>query len=958
MANIEPSKSINIDKELGTLDIYKYSPNAIVQVTLNRLQDMLDGKVVLLEPSTPFTYLLETTCMNTAFAVQEFAMLTRKLYPRLANNDEDLYLHMSDYDYLGRFSEPSSAKVIFNIMFNDFKTKANYDPVLREYVFKLPRHLKVLIGKYVYLLTSAVVIRLASNDVVDVRFENQDFNNIFPVKTNHINYFIKNVGQTESYISFELELPEVDIEVNDLPVDLTSVFSGELTYKLDRKYYYFRAFYYQDEQYKEMLVTHTNEVYDISVPTCIIKVLPTENKVKYSVPSVYLNSRQVTGNIRVLLYTTTGYNSVNFSDFQIGDFSVEYGDVFPTLELDKYTTALQSITKIVYIQENVNSGKDGLSFEELKSAVIDNSIGDRKLPITAKQLTFSTGQNNFKIIKDVDVVTNRIYKLETQLPPPKTRYPVTKYNLDILEYATTIENLRSGNGVKMYTQDITVINQGTIFKLDSGILSLLTPSQAASLTGLTGSGLITETNRVNYLSVYYHYVIDTSENKTELRAYDLNKPKIKSSSFKSFNETARVSVNTVTNNLYKSPQGYTLDVLANLKKFSETIGQNQVKPVLVYTDIAGSKFYLSSLFTTMIGEQPVYRFNIVTDYFIDKDNKLQVTNFLDNNGMLASIFIDLEANIDVIYTTDVIAPAFVSSSIDNYIKDSYLQGSCAVVTLEEMRVVFGSHLEHLFCGVHSSTGTYDYEVYSSDEVARYTKTVYNANNEIVHQVGQVVLNELGVPVITHRAGDVKLNPQGLPSPVSTLKILRYLNLLFIDYKVTLCGDAIYKDYNNQIRAHITKSCLDDALEVQKQLLDNSQAFVVIPKTVGYVKINTQNKQMTIPSAQRFSVDVFVTFDVFNNTLIRDNITYSVVQTMDEYLSANNVLKKTEVLNTLYTTLKDFIVSVSFDYFTQLNAEYMQIVDDNARLSVAKLLISSANGYELKENIDVNFKLVD
>lgn len=185
MANIQPTNSVSIEKELGNLEAYKYNPNGIVQVTFNRLQDMLDGKVTMLEPSNPFAYLLETTAMNTAFAVQEFALLTRKLYPRLANTDEDLYLHMSDYDYVGRFSEPSTAKVMFNIMFNDFKTKANFNPVTKEYVFKLPRHLKVLVSGYVYLLTSAVIIRLAANNVVDVRFENQDFNNILPVKTNH-----------------------------------------------------------------------------------------------------------------------------------------------------------------------------------------------------------------------------------------------------------------------------------------------------------------------------------------------------------------------------------------------------------------------------------------------------------------------------------------------------------------------------------------------------------------------------------------------------------------------------------------------------------------------------------------------------------------------------------------------------------------------------------------------------
>lgn len=958
MANIQPTKKIDIDKELGDLQLYKYQPNAIVQASMNRLQDMLDGKVKLLEPSTPFTYLLETACLNTAFAVQEFAMLTRKLYPRLANSDEDLYLHMSDYDFLGRFSETSTARVIFNIMFNDFQTKAYYDPVQKDYTFKLPRHLKVVVGKYVYLLTSAVVMRLSSNGVVDVRFENQDFNNVFPVNTNHINFSLRNVNNNEQYITFELDLPEVDIEVSDVPVDMTSIFNGELSFHKERKFYFLRAFYYKDDAWREMVVTHSNEVYDINTPTCIIKVLTTENKVAYSVPSVYLNSKMVSGNIRILVYTTTGYTLVNFGDYKIADFSVEYGDVFPETEMDDTTSPLQSITKIIYIQDNITSGKDGLTFDQLKDAVIDNSIGDRKLPITAKQLAFSAAQNNFKIIKDVDVVTNRIYKLETQTPAPATRYPMTKYNLDLLEHRTTVQDLRTGNATQSFGEHITVIPQGTVFRLTAGVLSHVGVPEALQLSSLTGAALVVAANANTYLSLYYHYILDTSNNRAQLRAYDLTRPTIKYSSFKTFNPTARIGINTITNNLYKSPQGYVLDILANLKKFTETITQTNVKPYLVYTDVSGSRFFLESSLFTVISEQPVYRFSLETNYFIDDCNKLHVTNFLDANGALASIFIDLEADLQVLFVSDIVPGGFESTDMDLYIRTSYLAGNRCAVTLEELKLVFGNHLEHLYSAVHSSTGSYAYETYDGDVLLRHTKTVYNADNTLLHHMGDLSLDDEGGTVIMHPKGSVKLSLQGEPIPIAALQMLRFLNLLFIDYRVTLCSNKADKEYNAQIRAHITQVCLESAAQTQDQLLDNSEAFVVIPKTIGHVRIKTVAAEQTIPSAQRFSVSVYVHYDVFNNAEVRDNITYAVIKTIDEYLHDNNTLKKTEILNILYTSLKEFVISVAFDLFTEINSEYMEVVDSNSRLSIDKVLVANANGYELKENIDVNFKMID
>jgi len=130
MANLTPVNQITIEDALGELSQYKYFPNKIVNISLNRLSDMLNGAVDFVDPSNPFVYLLETSALNTAFAIQEYTLLTRRLYPRLANNESDLYLHMSDFDFLGIYSEPAYANITFNFLLNDIITKAYYDSTL------------------------------------------------------------------------------------------------------------------------------------------------------------------------------------------------------------------------------------------------------------------------------------------------------------------------------------------------------------------------------------------------------------------------------------------------------------------------------------------------------------------------------------------------------------------------------------------------------------------------------------------------------------------------------------------------------------------------------------------------------------------------------------------------------------------------------------------------------------
>lgn len=958
MANLVPTNAISIEEELTQLELYKYHPSGILNVTLNRLQDMLDGKVELVSPSTPFAFLLESSCINTAFAVQEFALQTRKRYPRMANSDDDLYLHMSDFDFLDRFSKPSYANVVFNILFNDFKTKAVYEPLTKDWVLKLPRHLKVTIGSYVYLLTSAIVIRMTENEILDIKFENQDFNNIFPIQTNYISFNTIKRNHEETYLNFTLKLPEVDIEVADAPISNLSELKGQIAFNKDRKFYYLRAFHWKDKQWQEMTVTHTNEVYDVYKPTCIIKVDVTGHKVSYHVPAVYMNTNQISGRLRFLVYTTMGKISVNFGDYQISEFNLVYGDVFPETELDKYTQPIQNVTKVVYTTDMVESGSDGKTFEELKEAVIENSIGDRKLPITPKQLSYDVDGAQFKIVKHADTLTNRIYKLETQIPAPRTRYPITKYNLDIMECQTTISALRTGAKITSHGQDITILPEGTVFQMDNGVLKVLTPAQLTYLQSLSGIELATEVNKHSYLSLYYHYVLDTSNDTVALRAYDLNTPTVESINFREFNETARISINSTQANLYKTMTGYGLDILTNLIKYNVAIDHTNITPYLVYTESSGTRYFLPGYYFTDINEQPVFRLGIDSQYLITNNNRIALTNFYDANGALVTVDVDLHAKLEVMYISNVIPPEYVGSKMDHYIDGSFLAGNHCVVTLEDIYLQFGDYLKYLYTPVHTSVGYSEYERYEEDVPLRYTQTVYDVNNEIIHQVGDVVTDSEGNVQYQHLKGQTKLDSYLNPVPLSSLEVQRYMSLLLIDYRAILANTVNNQTYNQQIRQYLTEVITENAAQAHERLLDNSEAYVVVPKTISAVSVKTGNGTKVIPSMQPFKVDVYVNYSVYNNTVIRDNIVYTITKTIDDYLHDTVVIKRTELVQLLYTKLGEFVVSVSLTKFTELNTEYMALVDTNTRISLSKTLSVESDGYNLKEDIAIDFKIVD
>ena len=57
-------------------------------------------------------------------------------------------------------------------------------------------------------------------------------------------------------------------------------------------------------------------------------------------------------------------------------------------------------------------------------------------------------------------------------------------------------------------------------------------------------------------------------------------------------------------------------------------------------------------------------------------------------------------------------------------------------------------------------------------------------------------------------------------------------------------------------------------------------------------------------------------------------------------------------------LREFVETISIPNFTELNEEYMEILDTNSRLSIAKTLVLEADGYNLTEDITIRFKLIE
>ena len=314
----------------------------------------------------------------------------------------------------------------------------------------------------------------------------------------------------------------------------------------------------------------------------------------------------------------------------------------------------------------------------------------------------------------------------------------------------------------------------------------------------------------------------------------------------------------------------------------------------------------------------------------------------------------MDSKLEIIYVSNTIPTAYVSGELDNYIFNSYLAINRCVVTLEEINIKFGSYLKYLYSQVHTSTGNYEYERYEEDVPLRHGATVYNYANEIIHHKNDPVLDNNGVVVIKHKKGDVKLDDNGKPIPINELELVRYINLLFIDYRAHLANKKNTADYKKQIKTYLTENITNNAVVLQDDLLENTVAYVVVPKNINSTTVKTPYRTVNISCLQSFVVDVNVNENVYNDVNIRDNIEYTIIDEIDKYLSNNVVYSRTALLDILYTKLKEYVRSISIPKFTELNEEFIELVNTNYRISLNKILTVDTDGYDLAEDITVNF----
>jgi len=955
---------------ISLIDQVKFNPAGIQRVALNRLEEMTGGSVDIVDPTNPLILLLEASSCNSAAAMQNAEALTRQQYPSLALDEQEVYLHMSDADYIDRFATPARTTFTFLLGKDEVLAKAVSVPNTSFKKLTIPRHTEITVAGTAFTLQYPIDIRVMAHGGFQVVYDTTKPSPLQTLTTNLLDWRLVNINGIE-LLQIAVPAHQFQITPQNGKISMATGFSATYDYK--DQFYYARVFHANDNgTWKEIRTTHTDQVFDPTKATALLRVY--QGKLQVSVPQIYLTTGQIRNELRVDIYTTKGPMDMILGNYVANNFVVRWVD----LEKDdngKYVAPMTTFSMMnVYSDAVVTGGRNALSFEELRERVMLNAMGAPDLPVTNVQLTTRLATRGYDTVKDVDNITNRQFKATRSLPRPVQGNTIAGAGCTIQTLAASMTDLARHPTTRDNGERLTLLPK-TLYSTNNGVLEVVSQSE---INNLLAQPLDVRTRKINeshFLFSPFHYVLDKSESRFDLRPYYLDNPSIETKSFVAENDTTGLAVTTDQFDIVRTETGYQITLITKSSDAWKALQDEQIYCQLSFRP-SGEKdraYQTQQALGRLEGGEMIFVFTLDTDYDLDKSDNLLITSFQMYSDEPRPHPTPLLSDFDVVYIASGIATeALRASTIDLDLGKATLPEDALGISRDRLQVRLGYSLDGLWAGSRSVVSSLDYARYTADVPAVYEETIFKRNAAgsieitrnpdgtldyvILHAKGDPVLDDEGHPLFKYRKGDVQRDADGEPVVLNTRGMVRQIDLFLVDGVYWFASDEQSIQYRDNIPQTIVGWVSGDIAEVSQYLLEQTELFFYPRSTLGYVPCTVlEDQRVSIEAAQSFAVTFYLRGVAFRDATLRAALTRMAVEVIDEALQSPTV-----TTSGLYKRLTERVgqdavgVDISGLGGTTPYAA-ISLVDDSARLSIKKIAVARADGtVGVEEDVSVTF----
>lgn len=942
------------------LSKFRTCPSLVQRMMIDQVEKAYNQEIELVDPTNPFVFLLEASAITSADNALQSEVLSRRQYRKLATSYEDLYYHMSDRDYIDRFATPSTATFTFLLDLDELKSVSVPVEGVRYRKVTIPRHTEISVGGFTFSMQYPIDIFFGDNGTLNIVYDNSSPSPIENLTSNGVEWRVTNYNQERvEMLQITTTLKQMRCQSWVEPLTAATIF--EKSYAYEDYFYYCRA-YYTDRNgtWHEMSVTHNSLVYDPYTPTIAVTV--TNNVIKFTLPQIYYNSGIVVNELRFDVYTTKGKINVTLDGYKVDEFTIRTLDRDPG-DMGIYHTPLNTLSTFgVFSRTTINSGSNGLQFDELKRRIIANSYGNGLgAPVIESEVSELLNAHGFSCVKYRDTVRDRAYIATRAIPDI---YPAPRPDLTMIELTTTL-NLLSGaygvvnNGVRL------TITPDSVFMRVNGVAKALTTAEYTTFSTLPLTDKISVLNSNDYLCPLFHYMVDYTGDISEVRGYNLDTPTITGKHFIESNDTVPVSLEVLGHTVERVSEGYAFKVLiTGNDKFAAT-DLDDIRIDLMLTDgenRAGVR--VSESILTEDGNR-VYTFLLKTPLDINENHKLKVTNVFNNVSAPTTIYISLDTTFTLLFfvrnsSTPMVGVrnTAVYPILNDLILRNVSHSADTPLYAEQVTVTLGMYLDTLWTNGRRYVGAADYARYDADVYDTYTEPVYTLNGTeltLLHRAGDRVLDDNGAPVLLHRAGDV-VTVDGTPVVRSPRDVSHTLSFPCIDARYLLAEDAKVVETRKAVTATLTDWLSNELYPLEKLLIEDTDFYYMPTDTMGITQVTADGEEgVTINVAQQLTVTLYVDTSIHADFAMRNLIRDKVVSVVREALDNDKVVSS-GIVTSIMSQMSDGVKAVDFSGLGG-DANYTIITDfsGSKRLGIGKLFTNLSDGTTtIVESIDVVF----
>jgi hypothetical protein len=957
-----------ISELLSNMQQYQYNPALIQGDILDHLNTVTDGGVNVVDPSNPFVFGLEAATVCTAGFMSKNETNTRRQYPQLAQTPEDLYLHMSDWDYINRFAKPSQATFSFVFDKDELVSKLVTDPTTGVSQIVIPRNTVVACAGTYFSLQYPIVIRQMQHGGLNITYDASETSPLQALTTNQITWELRGSG-ANNWVYFEVPLFQFDIISTKQNVTLATKWQTQVTFS--NQYYYTRVWSQNtDGTWTEIATTHSAEVYDPTVPTAVLQVV--NNTVTVTIPQIYMNSGQVGSAVRVDVYETQGELSMNLSSYAPNQFSAQWlyldnNDVLPT----NFSAPLKNFNQMaIWSNDQTLDGANALDFSTLRQRVMTNSTGAQNLPITNVQIQAALTEIGYDFVENIDNITNRMFLATRAMPDPTNPALITSAAASIETISTTLAQAATIASVVNNGSSLT-ITPDTLYQINSGIVSFVPDATKAALLALPPDQRALAVTNGQYFYSPFHYVLDNSAAEFAMRPYYLDAPNPITTLFVSENDTTLLQVTTAPSyTITKSSTGYKLTITSDSNDAWKALADNNCYVQLAYVPEGENTYaYLMGTLAgkTSAGERQ-YTFDLSSTFNVDSNDMLELEKFLMFTTEPLSTSCALTQTFEILWAVEAVMDTqWKPGEVDDYLGMFLLPSDAVGVTHEQIRIEFGQSLTTLWANSRTVVDQIQYRTWPMDVLSYWQEDNYGipAVKIVNGQVVQNILNHAGDPVIDpatgqqvylHRAGDQMLDVDGNPIPLGTQDVLRDLDLMLLEGVYWFATDAIATGYRTELVNTVLAWLTEDLATFQTKLLEQTNIYFYPKATTGNIDVMINGGlKTTIAAGQSFNLTLYVPASVYGNTDLQNQIVKTTISTIATVLD-NDTVADSALKVALMNIYGDDVIDCEITGLGGSSSiSVLTVLDASNKLSIRKRLYAQPdNSLIVQEDVTVTF----